>query len=139
MCSSDLIPAGMIVVFLVTARVSVRRQQRPAAAGEVEQASSLDVAVTEDREDTVEVSRDELAAAVAAPLADEGSLWDPLPLTLPTYVHKARARRTVRTIELTQTAGVTSSGRDAADSALVAAAEEAATEAPAEERKVAGA
>jgi hypothetical protein len=47
----------------------------------------------------------------------------------------------VRTIELTQTAGVTSSGHDAADSALVAAAaDEAATpEETAEQRKVAGA
>jgi hypothetical protein len=46
----------------------------------------------------------------------------------------------VRTIELTQT-GVTSSGHDAADSALVAAADEAATpaEETAEQRKVAGA
>ena len=62
---------------------------------------------------------------VAEPALDSetGALWDPLPLQLPTYVGKATARRTVRTIELTQ--GVTSSGHDAADSALARQAAEA--------------
>ena len=50
-----------------------------------------------------------------------GSLWDPLPVTLPTYVSKPRATRSVRTIDLADP-GVSSSGRDAADSALVAEA-----------------
>jgi hypothetical protein len=60
------------------------------------------------------------------PTIDPGSLWDPLPVTLPTYVGKPRATRSVRTIDL-NTSGVASSGRDAAASALVA---EAATAAP---------
>jgi hypothetical protein len=47
------------------------------------------------------------------------TLWDPLPVTLPTYVGKPRATRSVRTIDL-NAAGVSSSGRNAADSALVA-------------------
>ena len=60
-----------------------------------------------------------LDEAIGEPVLDEGGLWDPLPVTLPTYVNKARARRTVRTIELTASAtGITSSGHDAADSAL---------------------
>ena len=58
------------------------------------------------------------ATAAAAPA---GSLWDPLPVTLPTYVGKQRAMRSVRTISLGDP-GVSSSGRDAADSALVAGA-----------------
>ena len=45
-------------------------------------------------------------------------LWDPLPVTLPTYVTKARAARTVRTIDLSAP-DTWSSGRDEADSALV--------------------
>ncbi|HEU4566649.1 MAG TPA: hypothetical protein VFR99_01355 [Marmoricola sp.] len=135
------IPGGLVLVFLVIARITVRRERARVA----DRSEPTPEAETED---TVGLSRDELAAAVSAPvdpsvspevLADEGSLWDPLPMTLPTYVHKARARRTVRTIELTQTAGVTSSGHDDADSALVAAAESAPAEQPAEERKVAGA
>ncbi len=54
-----------------------------------------------------------------APTTDAGSLWDPLPVTLPTYVTKPRADRSVRTIDL-QAPGVSSSGHDAASSALVA-------------------
>jgi len=69
-------------------------------------------------EDTPGEQRRELEAAIA----EEGSLWDPLPLTLPTYVNKARARRTVRTIELT---GVNSSGHDDADTALATQADAA--------------
>jgi hypothetical protein len=38
-----------------------------------------------------------------APVEDE-ALWDPIPLTLPTYVTKPAARRTIRTIELESTA-----------------------------------
>ena len=44
-------------------------------------------------------------------------------MTLPTYVNKARARRTVRTIELT---GINSSGHDQADTALARDASESA-------------
>jgi hypothetical protein len=60
------------------------------------------------------------------PAADGANLWDPLPVTLPTYVSKPRATRSVRTVDLADPR-VSSSGRDAADSALVA---EAATAAP---------
>jgi hypothetical protein len=70
-------------------------------------------------EDTTGLARQEIEAV----LADDGSLWDPLPMTLPTYVNKARARRTVRTIELT---GMTSSGHDETDSALAREARESA-------------
>lgn len=48
-----------------------------------------------------------------------GSLWDPLPVTLPTYVTKPRASRSIRTIDLTAP-DVSSSGRSSAASALVA-------------------
>ena len=73
-------------------------------------------------EDTAGIARQDLEAV----LADDGSLWDPLPVTLPTYVNKARARRTVRTIELT---GINSSGHDQADTALARDAAESAQEA----------
>ena len=58
------------------------------------------------------------AVAVTAPTVDGGSLWDPLPVTLPTYVSKPRAARTVRTINL-DAPGTWSSGRSEADSKLV--------------------
>ncbi len=157
---STAIPGGLIVAFLVTARLSVRAQQvrraapvqhqarvtAPAVEAPHSQATSpAEVEPDLGREDTMGLSRAELADAIAAPVLDEGGLWDPLPVTLPTYVNKARARRTVRTIEITgAAAGVTSSGHDAADSALAREAEEAAAEtataeAEAEERKAAGA
>ena len=55
-----------------------------------------------------------------------GALWDPLPVTLPTYVTKpAATRRTVRTIDLDAT-GVWTSGRTDADSAIAREADAAA-------------
>lgn len=137
---SPAIPGGLIVVFLVVARLAVRAQQArrfeehlEEMSGPIEglplnaQSTEADLQPDLQGEDTVTVSRDELAAQVAAPTTDAGGLWDPLPITLPTYVNKPRAARTVRTIELTQS-GVTSSGHDAADTALArrAAADEAA-------------
>jgi hypothetical protein len=157
---STAIPGGLVVVFLVVARLTVRAQQvRRAApdhhetresASAVEPSNSQTTVPAEVEpdlgpEDTQGLSRQELLDAVAAPVLDEGGLWDPLPVTLPTYVTKARARRTVRTIEIT---GITSSGHDAADTELARAAEEMAraeaevavdAEVEAAERKAAGA
>ena len=52
------------------------------------------------------------------PTPDGGSLWDPLPVTLPTSVHKPKAARTVRTINLGEP-GAWTSGRSESDSRLV--------------------
>ncbi len=57
------------------------------------------VADFDDTEDTVGIPV-ALLDAVAVPTTDGGTLWDPLPVTLPTYVTKAQAKRTVRTIDL---------------------------------------
>jgi hypothetical protein len=71
-------------------------------------------------EDTVGIEV-ALLDAVVVPTDDGGTLWDPLPVTLPTYVSKPQARRTVRTIELGEP-GTWTSGRTAEDTALVARA-----------------
>jgi hypothetical protein len=152
---SVAIPLVLIVAFLVVARLTVRREQvryarydaAPAGAVVPATAAAEPAAGAEgESEDTIGLNRTELAEPDAIPLADEGSLWDPLPMTLPTYVSKPQARRTVRTIELTRTAQ--SSGHDPVDSALVRQAEaaeaEVAEEAPEAmeeppERRVAGA
>jgi hypothetical protein len=61
-----------------------------------------------DDEPTVVLRReDPVAAETDRP--GSGSLWDPVPVTLPTYVHKPRAPRTIRTIDL-GAAGVQTSG-----------------------------
>jgi hypothetical protein len=85
---------------------------------------------------------DELVVGVPAQRAvvadgQSGSLWDPLPVTLPTYVGKPRAMRSVRTISLGDP-GVSSSGRDAADSALVAGSHADAGGQPGEAPRVVG-
>jgi hypothetical protein len=61
---------------------------------------------------------EERVLAVSVTTADGESLWDPLPVTLPTYVDKPVARRSVRTIDL-GSEGVYSAGHDEADSQTV--------------------
>jgi hypothetical protein len=109
-----VIPGGLLVVWLVACRLMVRRER------------SWHPVELDDTDLTGEV-----AAVPAVPEA-EGSppeardpkLWDPVPVTLPTYVSKPPARRTVRTIDLDST-GVWTSGRTEADSALAREAEAA--------------
>ena len=155
------VPASLTLLFLVLARITVRRDHRrrsaeraasrrtssdEAAAGataepaEPRVVEAVETPVARMREPAlVETQvRNEQGLAVVSglddtssfpvglladlePTTDAGALWDPLPMTLPTYVTKPRAARSVRTIDL-QEAGVSSSGRDAADSALVAEA-----------------
>jgi len=73
-----------------------------------------------DQDDTIGISVAELQAALL-PTADGGTLWDPLPVTLPTYVGKPRAQRTVRTIDLGEP-GTWTSGRTAQDAQIAAEA-----------------
>lgn len=133
------IPGGLTLAFLVLARVLVRREHaawdrelvglRGAAPVEADIESApvirneQGLAVVSAGEDTTTIDVALLADVV--PTTDAGSLWDPLPMTLPTYVNAPRATRSVRTIDL-RDQGVSSSGRDAADSALVAESEAAA-------------
>ena len=153
---SAAVPVALILVFLLVARLSVRRAQRSSLARRrpVEVVTSMEseelrVPVGQQSSQLVEQSRavsfdeqvdvplHEETAVEESVLADDGSLWDPLPMTLPTYVSTARARRTVRTIELT---GMQSSGHDDGDSALARESEKPTDAAAgAAQRKVAGA
>ena len=139
------VPVVLVVAFLVVARLSVRSAQRSSLAQRrpvrrvVEHAPATTAAERAAKaEEQVDVELHGPAEPDAEVLADDGSLWDPLPLTLPTYVNKARARRTVRTIELT---GMQSSGHDQDDTALAREAEKESAEptAEGEQRRVAGA
>jgi hypothetical protein len=141
------VPGAVVVGFLVLARVMVRRDRArrarraaerrsaearrtavPAAAAAEPTARTEAAPAEEERNEQglAVVSGLEHTSAVplglVAPTETTGSsVWDPLPMTLPTYVSKPRATRSVRTIDLTAP-GVSSSGRDAAASALVAEA-----------------
>jgi hypothetical protein len=135
------VPVSLTVLFLFLCRRQVRRENdalwsaRPAsavsatsrrAAARVDASyGSMQVDVQpvahegQSGDDTANVPAPDVEAApVAVEAAADGSLWDPLPVTLPTYVNKARASRTVRTIDL-GAPGSWTSGRDEADSALV--------------------
>lgn len=135
------LPGVLVLGFLVLARVLVRRERaawertlsrlRDGGTSTEEKAGATvnapdpelhvvarndqGVAIVSDTEDTSVFDAPTLAEAVGAPA---GTLWDPLPVTLPTYVTKPRATRSVRTIDL-NSPGVSSSGHDVADSALV--------------------
>jgi hypothetical protein len=123
------IPAGLLVAWLVACRLMVRRE-RPArfhrdravptpvdpAAGEPTPAEQM----------TEAESWDDEAPTGSTPAIADPSLWDPMPVTLPTYVGKPAAeRRTVRTIDLDST-GVWTSGRTEADAQIARDADDAA-------------
>jgi hypothetical protein len=108
------IPVGLLLGWLVACRLMVRRERAWVPA----------VLVPTD-DSVVDTETGSLSAVdPAEPTARDPKLWDPVPVTLPTYVSKPPARRSVRTIDLDST-GVWTSGRSEADSALAREAEAA--------------
>jgi hypothetical protein len=111
------VPVGLLVAWLVACRLMVKRERtwRPVAwvARDEEDEADPDVEATGEHEPVPPPGR-----------VGDPQLWDPVPVTLPTYVSKPPARRTVRTIDLDST-GVWTSGRTEADSALAREAEAA--------------
>jgi len=117
------------------------------AISSVAVAAAVAAASVEEADEAARRATQVETVAASAPATPQGSaqgtagssLWDPLPMTLPTYVTKPRATRTVRTIDLTAP-GTWSSGHSEEDSKLVeesqAATEDAADEAGAEQRAV---
>jgi cytoskeletal protein RodZ len=106
------IPSTLIVAFVVLTRVQLRRQARERAALAAERRARAEARhesgpatapSSPDHELTVEVKLPVAPEPVVQPkpaVATEG-LWDPVPVTLPTYVMKEKAPdRTVRTISL---------------------------------------
>ena len=109
------IPGVLLVGWLVACRLMVRKERSW---------HPVDVA---DSDLTGEIAPVDSAPADEAEAPEEArdpKLWDPVPVTLPTYVSKPPARRSVRTIDLDST-GVWTSGRTEADSALAREAEAA--------------
>ena len=145
-----LVPVGVLVVWLVACRLMVRKEQADAPARRVPTTKAEDAPQRSDqrsdqrgdqrsdqREEQPEDSTEEIAvvsaeASTGATAVDPDS-WDPMPVTLPTYVDKPVATRSVRTIDLDST-GVWTSGRSDSDSALVREADEAARASSAEKQ-----
>ena len=123
------LPGGLLVAWLVACRLMVRQEQRAAAPATSIAAPAAPALADEDPEPVIVEAADEiddLDATGANPAIVDPSLWDPMPVTLPTYVTKpAATRRTVRTIDLDST-GVWTSGRTEADSQIAREADEAA-------------
>jgi hypothetical protein len=137
-------PAGLVLAGLVACRLMVKKERAvpvarrttdPAQTAQTETETDVDVSVDVRVDVDVDVARNEqgfdeldpanqTADVPAVPVGDP-ELWDPLPMTLPTYVTKpAAARRGVRTIALDDE-GVWTSGRTEGDAAIAREAEKA--------------
>jgi hypothetical protein len=128
------IPAAAVVAWLVACRLMVTRERavrapRATAPDLVEpervEPAVVATAMAEKAEEDPEIAREgddvledtSSMPAVRVPPVDP-ALWDPVPVTLPTYVTKpAATRRTVRTIDLDDS-GVWTSGRTEVDAAI---------------------
>jgi hypothetical protein len=115
--SIDALPAAGEVAVVEPARRAAR-VDAPYGAPRTAVRNAQGFEEVDAEEDTVAIEV-ALLDAVVVPTVDGGSLWDPLPVTLPTYVTKPKARRTVRTIDLDEP-GTWSSGRSTEDTELVA-------------------
>jgi hypothetical protein len=138
------IPATLLVAWLVACRLMVRHERAARAAQRVRKPrrTLADEVLAEEAAAEADGPQTADVPAVSAELDDTDG-WDPVPITLPTYVAKEPAGRSVRTIDLDST-GVWSSGRNEADSQLAReaesakAAEQADDAAAAERRRAAG-
>ena len=138
---SVAIPGGLILLFVVVSRFSVRAMRRDLDARYVSISRGSDEkTVMISRKDAVTDGKDKKGLGKKAKKAKDGKdaegkpgLWDPLPITVPTYVSKPLAPRTVRTIDLSAP-DVTSSGRQSVPVTADAPEEAAAEAAPTEEQ-----
>ena len=149
---SVAIPVGLVLAWLVACRIQVRHERgisskhdkkstKANSAAKVEDESTVIVSgqvedVNPGRQHVMESTPLESNAlddqlVIAAPsIATTGDLvWDPLPVTVPTYVTKPRAGRTVRTIDFAQ-AGAWTSGHVEGEDVELPAREQAPNAAP---------
>ena len=117
------IPATMLVAWLVACRLMVRGEELRQVDAWLHEAATGEVPVIRAELPTLD-GDDALEDTTSTPAITDPSLWDPMPVTLPTYVSKPAAeRRSVRTIDLDST-GVWTSGRTEVDAALARQADE---------------
>jgi len=149
---SVAIPVGLVLAWLVACRIQVRHERgisskrdkkstKATSAAKVEDESTVIVSgqvedVNPGRQHVMESTPLESNAlddqlVIAAPsIATTGDMvWDPLPVTVPTYVTKPRAGRTVRTIDFAQ-AGAWTSGHVEGEDVELPAREQAPNAAP---------
>lgn len=99
------LPVLLTALFLVVARFSVRTMRRDLAArartirGEDADEPTISLAGIVEDEAAADDAH-EVSVELTSPVENTGSLWDPIPITAPTYVSQPLAPRTVRTIDL---------------------------------------
>ncbi|MFS3127042.1 hypothetical protein ACLM5J_01405 [Nocardioides sp. Bht2] len=130
----QLVPAGLVVVWLVLCRVMVKSERATTQAMLAPRVETVaDDAEADDVPQEYDVARNDQGFDEVAPESETTTIpaiteevWDPMPVTLPTYVGKEKAtRRTVRTIDL-GSPGAWTSGHTAEDSELAREADEVA-------------
>lgn len=134
------VPAAVLVAWLVACRLMVKRERAVRAPQRVrkKRRTLADEFLAEEASAVaVDEAGTEEIPVVAEEVPVEAGGWDPVPITLPTYVEKEQAGRTVRTIDLDAT-GVWSSGRSEVDSQIAREAEAAEQAAAAEQRRAMG-
>jgi hypothetical protein len=117
-------PAALIVAWLVACRMQVRSELGITRAARKEAVDHEDTVIVSGQFEDINPGRkhqmedipleanaldDQIVIAVPSASTTGEALWDPLPVTLPTYVTKPRAGRTVRTIDF-GSAGAWTSG-----------------------------
>lgn len=101
---SMAIPGGLLVIFVVVARISVRLMTRSLDARYEQIAHGSDESTiflsVKKNEDSAAKKSESATKDAGTGEPEPGALWDPVPITMPTYVSKPLAPRTVRTIDL---------------------------------------
>ena len=123
------IPAGLVVAFLAVARVQVARTRTRTWESALVAGGVAPMGDPPDEQPTVvldavtaQVHLPQQQVVAAVPTEGGEALWDPVPVTLPTYVSKPAAPRDVAAIDL-DSPGVWTSGRLPVDEAIEPAAE----------------
>ncbi len=99
---SVAVPGSLLLIFLVVSRISVRimRKNLDARYRSIRRGSDEVTVFLRVGDISKELAKDSGKSAKTEPVAKPGALWDPVPITMPTYVSKPLAPRTVRTIDL---------------------------------------
>lgn len=105
---STAIPGGLLMLFFVISRFSVvaMRRSLDARYADIQRGGDeVTVFINRAKSKDAKASTNDSAESASAGAEEEkkptgGVLWDPVPITVPTYVSKPLAPRTVRTIDL---------------------------------------
>ena len=124
---SVAVPVTLLAAWLVACRLMVRGEQARRFDAELREATgempAIKVGATPSDEAPIDPI-DPMDDTTSTPAITDPALWDPMPVTLPTYVGKPAAQaRSVRTIDL-DSSGVWTSGRTEVDAAIARQAED---------------